>query len=388
MLAHGPPPNHGQAFMVRQIVEGLKSDTEGILCVHVDFRLSDDLEDIGSFRPVKLFRLLRHLFAAALLRCRADVLFYVPAPPRRSAMLRDCAVGFFLRPLFRYCILNHRAGGLADFFSALDSGTIRGADRLLGLFTRKALRAPDLSIVLTPAGMAEAEALDAKACRVVPSGIADPCPQFEATTLLERLRRLVARSKPCLPATHTFRVLFLGNCLRDKGLFETISGFHLAKQMIGKSFPHIVLHLDIAGGFPDPTVKAAMDQALAVHPDSGITLHGFVSGAAKARLLESADALCLPTYYQAEGFPGVFIEAFAYGLPVITTDWRGINQLLPPGNPATIPVRSPDAVASQISACLSFSLFDGQRKFYLEKFTQARFISDMRDAIRSVREVR
>ncbi len=38
--------------------------------------------------------------------------------------------------------------------------------------------------------------------------------------------------------------------------------------------------------------------------------------------LASYDAMLFPTYYEGEGFPGVFIDAFIAGLPVITTDWH------------------------------------------------------------------
>jgi glycosyltransferase involved in cell wall biosynthesis len=38
--------------------------------------------------------------------------------------------------------------------------------------------------------------------------------------------------------------------------------------------------------------------------------------------------LVLPTYYSGEGYPGVIIEAFMVGLPVISTNWRSIPELV------------------------------------------------------------
>lgn len=47
--------------------------------------------------------------------------------------------------------------------------------------------------------------------------------------------------------------------------------------------------------------------------------------------LSEYDVLVLPTYYEGEGYPGVIVEAFSMGLPVITTRWKAIPELVKDG---------------------------------------------------------
>lgn len=44
--------------------------------------------------------------------------------------------------------------------------------------------------------------------------------------------------------------------------------------------------------------------------------------------LQEYDVLILPTHYRGEGYPGAIIEAYSLGLPVITTDWRAIGEIV------------------------------------------------------------
>lgn len=44
--------------------------------------------------------------------------------------------------------------------------------------------------------------------------------------------------------------------------------------------------------------------------------------------LKEYDVLLLPTYYKGEGYPGIIIEAFSAALPVITTSWRSISEIV------------------------------------------------------------
>jgi glycosyltransferase involved in cell wall biosynthesis len=40
------------------------------------------------------------------------------------------------------------------------------------------------------------------------------------------------------------------------------------------------------------------------------------------------DALILPTHYQGEGYPGVIIEAYCIGMPVICTNWQSLPEIV------------------------------------------------------------
>lgn len=44
--------------------------------------------------------------------------------------------------------------------------------------------------------------------------------------------------------------------------------------------------------------------------------------------LQKYDVLVLPTFYRGEGYPGVIIEAYSLGLPVITTKWKAIPEIV------------------------------------------------------------
>ena len=44
-------------------------------------------------------------------------------------------------------------------------------------------------------------------------------------------------------------------------------------------------------------------------------------------VLAGSDVLLLPTFYSGEGYPGIILEAYAAGLPVITTNWRCIPEI-------------------------------------------------------------
>lgn len=45
-------------------------------------------------------------------------------------------------------------------------------------------------------------------------------------------------------------------------------------------------------------------------------------------IFSEADFLILPTQYSGEGYPGVIIEAYAHGVPVIVTPWRSIPEIV------------------------------------------------------------
>lgn len=61
--------------------------------------------------------------------------------------------------------------------------------------------------------------------------------------------------------------------------------------------------------------------------------------------LREYDVLILPTFYRGEGYPGAIVESYSIGLPVITTDWRAIAEIVEEGKTGVvIPIKSSRAI--------------------------------------------
>jgi glycosyltransferase involved in cell wall biosynthesis len=351
---------------------------------HVNARVSRQIEDVGRSRPGKLPVLLGHVFQALWLRCRHSirVFYYVPAPPARTPLWRDWIVLALCRPFFARTVFHWHAGGLSDWLETQAQPWERWlSQRLLGR--------PHLSIVLRPFHRRDADYLRSRRVAVVPNGLPDPCPDFDEHALpqrqaaAERRRAALTRRDGTEPAV--FRALFLSVCRREKGLFEAVEAVAEANATL-RNTP-LRVELTVAGSFVSAADQAAFERRVQaadlIRGTPLVAYAGFVDGEAKTRLLADSDCLCFPTWLP-EGFPLTLLEAMAHGLPVICSDFRGLPEILPLGYPGVVPPRDPSRLAAKMVELARSAYEPSLRRWYVERYSAARFAAAMRAALLSV----
>ena len=112
------------------------------------------------------------------------------------------------------------------------------------------------------------------------------------------------------------QILYAGTINARKGYADMIKAFAL----IAKEHPD--WQIVFAG-------NGEVEQGKALAKELGITTQtvflGWVNGGAKDKAFKESTIFCLPSY--AEGFPMAVLDAWAYGLPVITTPVGGIPDI-------------------------------------------------------------
>ncbi|PIA79018.1 hypothetical protein BFR04_05715 [Gaetbulibacter sp. 4G1] len=64
---------------------------------------------------------------------------------------------------------------------------------------------------------------------------------------------------------------------------------------------------------------------------SNLKYMGILSPKDVVLTLVEYDVLLLPSFHNGEGYPGIFIEAMSVGLPIISTDWNSLDELVEDG---------------------------------------------------------
>lgn len=406
VFAHVPPPHHGQSQMVQYLVDGFRADpAHGIEVLHVDARLSDDLTDVGSARGDKLTKLLGYVRAAKRLGREHNVrtLYYVPSPPKRNSLYRDWIVLALLRPWFRNVIFHWHAVGLGQWLEDVANPVERAISRRL-------LGRPALNLILSKFNQPDADTFRPQAVAIVPNGVPDPCPDFNLTLAEHRRRRLAERQtlpmnqgcsdhpSPSLRAPSPLlgggeragergaspagcgasahgeaatlvevKVLFLALCSRDKGVLDAVEAVRLANELGARLTRPLKFRLLVAGTFPTPDVETEFKSRLTDPALVGCVSHtGFLGPEAKAAALRDSDVFLFPSYFANEGQPLNLIEAMAFGLPLVSTRWRGIPEMLPENYAGLVEPRDPRAAAQALVQVASSE--DGLR--FRERFRE------------------
>lgn len=197
-----------------------------------------------------------------------------------------------LAKLFRRQVIIHAHGGaFKDFY--VNNPKVIG--RILNL--------SDCIVVLSPSWKAYFEGIAPKPLvRIVPNPVVLPSEE-----------ELKSRPK----ASH-IRLLFLGLLANSKGIYDLLQVLSEHKEyFIGK----LVLH--VGGNGDTLTFEKTVDE---LGLSDLVVFYGWLSGEDKRRALINADVFILPSYF--EGVPMAILEAFAYGLAVISTHVGGIPDIV------------------------------------------------------------
>ncbi len=108
------------------------------------------------------------------------------------------------------------------------------------------------------------------------------------------------------------RFVYVGHVKHEKGIGEIIEAARLLDEG---------LTIDIYG-------PLSADIGPETLTGKNLCYKGVLAPEAVVPTLGQYDVLLLPTYWKGEGYPGVILEAYCAGLPVITTRWGGIPEIV------------------------------------------------------------
>lgn len=127
---------------------------------------------------------------------------------------------------------------------------------------------------------------------------------------------------PCLPVNFVKEnkeniILYAGTLNSRKGYSDLLQAFAL----VYLEYPS--WKLVFAG---NGEIQKAQHLAHDLHIESNTHFLGWLNGEEKRDIFQKASIFCLPSY--AEGFPMSVLDAFSFGLPIITTPVGGIPDVL------------------------------------------------------------
>lgn len=343
VVGQTPPPFGGQAIMIQKLLEG---QFKYVKLYQVRMAFSSDMDEIGRFRFGKIFHLLAVIIRIIWMRFRhsIDVLYYPPAGPNKVPMYRDFAILILTRWLFSRTVFHFHAGGISELIATLSL-----PERWLA---RLAYYHADCAIRLSTLNPEDGKKLLAKQDVTIKYGLED---NYITTS----------HKQNKVP-----KILFVAVLSPSKGVNVLLDACKLLKDN------DFQFTLELMGRFHSAEFeKAVNEKVVSLGLASYVTFLGVKTGNDKWQTFSKADIFCFPSFFEAETFGLVVLEAMQFELPVVATRWRGIPSLVHENETGyLVPIKDAEAVAAKLRLLLEDEekrkmMGKRGREIYLQEFT-------------------
>lgn len=356
-----PPPSHGQSMSFEMLANILSIENDVKVIDIADRRKTIKNNFIGKLLRIGSY--FRPLFFYSYNVLKHNSRIYLTIAQSRNGFIRDWFFISFGHLFGRRVVVHLKGGNYREFY--------RSENALFKFLIRKTLLKTERILVLGKnlVHMYDFEPALKSKVFVVENGL-----PFESPL-----------SRPKKSVNESFNLLFLSNMIESKGYFDVLEAI---KQLV--ALGHNV-NVDFAGAFlcnvDDKTISSEEDaknkfEKFISDNDlrNNVTYHGTVSGDHKLKLLRKANAFILPTNYNNEGQPVSIIEALAFGLPIISTNYRAIpDMLIDDVTGKFVEFQSPSSIVSAVLEISQNSVYEKMTSncisLFEEKFTREAHIA-------------
>lgn len=166
------------------------------------------------------------------------------------------------------------------------------------------------------------------------------------------------------------KFVFISHVKKTKGIYEFIE----ASKKFDETYT-----FDVYGPIMDPDLNPDFFRK------TNLNYRGILEPNEVEKTLSNYDVLVLPTYHEGEGYPGIIIESFAAGIPVISTNWKSITEIVQNNyNGLLVQIKNSDELYSAIASFdnLNYSSFskNAARSFsnFNSKFVYSNFFNEIK----------
>lgn len=154
------------------------------------------------------------------------------------------------------------------------------------------------------------------------------------------------------------RLCTFSRVMEEKGIGDAVA----AVERVNERFGSTVCTLDIFGQV-EAGQEGWFDQLRSAFPE-GVRYCGLIPFDRSVQTLKDYDMLLFPTWYKGEGHAGTLIDAYASGLPVISSDWKYNPEMVQPGVTGLLyPAKDAAALADRIASVVEDpSVLPGMRE--------------------------
>jgi glycosyltransferase involved in cell wall biosynthesis len=367
LVGHLPPPITGQSEALTLLIKYLKD---------LNFQL--EIIDIGSHIDGRQSGKFSTQRASEIAKCIIQYLQKIIQPKITVVYLSIgiSGVGFFRDIIFIWLayirkvriILQLHGGGYKIFYS--------GQNRLFKLVIKNTLVKANTIIVLSSYLVDEFDFLpDYK----------NKLQIIHNTANVEKSQLTFQRDFASTP----LKILYMSNLIVSKGYLDLLeSAKYLTKLDIEITFCGNFLE---TGNEQSTIQNRFMDRINDIANNGRIKFLGVVSGDKKWEIFKQSHIFVLPTYYKYEGQPISIIEALAFRMPIITTNYRSMQGMVVENfNGFFVDPKSPEQIAMSIrklyndremAKSMGIHSFEIYEKDFSPKINQEKYLKLFREII-------
>lgn len=358
-ILHLPPPIHGAAMMGEYIKES-KIINESFNCTFQNLALAKDIQDIGKGGIIKIYTFFKLITKVIyeILRQKPD-LCYITPNAKGGAFYKDFIIVLLLKILRQNIVVHYHNKGISDkqnnFFD----------DLLYRIFFK------NIKVILLTKQLYKdiKKYVNIKNIYYCPNGI----------PLQKNFSCAYSKNN-----NNDFNIIFLSNMMIGKGVLDLLYACKILKDRKKTFKCHFI------GKWSDINESFFKEKIHKLGLDDFVRTYGAIYGKEKNKFYENANLFVFPTYYHNECFPLVLLEAMEHGLPCISTNEGGIEDIIDNNKTGFIvEKKSPKLLANKIEYCIDNPNIcekmgkEGRKKF-LEEYTIKTFENNMKSILNNI----